>query len=112
MSWVEKSKKSKNQQSGWGGDYLGLESNDEHAESHDIFIPFKDKIYSKQGSHISLLFGTWTLVLFPHAGAQPEIFQGRRGFVELAHFDKNLSKTHERKTLLENILEFFSQRYR
>ena len=70
---------------------------DEHAESHDIFIPFKDKIYSKQGSHISLLFGTWTLVLFPHAGAQPEIFQGRGGFVELAHFDKHFVKNTRKK---------------
>ena len=46
----------------------------ERAEYHGIFIPFKDKIYWKQGSHISLLFGTWTLLLFPHAGAKPEIF--------------------------------------
>ena len=25
-----------------------------------IFIPLKGQIYSKQGSHVSLLFGTWT----------------------------------------------------
>ena len=60
-------------------------------------IPFKDKIYLKQGSHISLLFGAWTLVLFPYAGAQPEIFQGRGGFVELAHFDKHFVRNTRQK---------------
>ena len=35
-------------------------------------------------------------MLFPHAGAQPEIFQGRGGFVELGHFDKHFVK-HTRK---------------
>ena len=34
----------------------------EHAESHDNFIPFKSQI---PGSHISILFETWTLVFFP-----------------------------------------------
>ena len=29
-------------------------------EYHGIFIPFKVQIYSKQGNHISLLFGIWT----------------------------------------------------
>ena len=34
-------------------------NNNKHTEEHVIFIPFKDQIYSKQGSHVSLLFGTW-----------------------------------------------------
>ena len=77
---------------------LNKNNNDEHAETHDIyFIPFKDKIFSKQGGHISLLFGTWTLVLFPYAGAQPEIFQGRGGFLELAHFSKHFVKNTRKK---------------
>ena len=75
MSWVENRKI--NNRDG-GNDYLGLESNDEQAESHDIFIPFKDKIYSKQGSHISLLFGTWTLVLFPHEACNQKFFKAKR----------------------------------
>ena len=33
--------------------------NNKHTEYHVIFIPFKDQIYSKQGSHFSLLFGAW-----------------------------------------------------
>ena len=33
---------------------------------HVIFTPFKGQIYSKQGSHVSLMFGTWTFVLFSH----------------------------------------------
>ena len=86
---------------------VGSNNKDEHAESHDIFIPFKDKIYWKQGSHISLLFGTWTLVLFPHAGGQPEIFQGRGGFVELdKHFVKN---TRKKDPAGENFYSFFSK---
>ena len=33
-------------------------NNNKHAEYHGIFILFKGQIYWKQGSHISLLFGT------------------------------------------------------
>ena len=33
-------------------------NNNEYAEYHVIFIPFKGQIHSKQGSHVSLLFGT------------------------------------------------------
>ena len=91
---------------------LNKNDNDEHVESHDIFIPFKDRIYSKQGSHISYLFGTWTLVLFPHAGAQPEIFQGRGGFVELGHFDKHFVKNTRKKDPAGKNFGFFSPRYR
>ena len=39
---------------------LKKNNNNKHAEYHDSFIPFKGQIYSKQGSHISLLFCTWT----------------------------------------------------
>ena len=43
------------------------------------------------------------------AGAQPEIFQGRGGFVKLGHFDKHFVK-HSRKTSpAGRISEFFSQ---
>ena len=61
--------------------------------------PFKDRIYSKQGSYISLLFETWTN---HQAGAQPGIFQGRGSFVELGDFDKHFVKKNIRKKL-----EFF-----
>ena len=43
-------------------------------------------------------------MLFPHAGAEPEIFQGRRSFVE-----KHTRKAHERKALLGKTLGFFLQ---
>ena len=38
---------------------------------------------------------------------QPEIFQGRGGFVELGHFDKHFVKNTRKKVPLEKILEFF-----
>ena len=44
---------------------LNKNNNSKHAEYHVIFIPFKDKIYSKQVSQISVLFEKWTLVSFP-----------------------------------------------
>ena len=47
------------------------QKNNKHAEYHDIFIPFKGQIYLKQGSHVSFLFGTWTLVLFSHVWVKP-----------------------------------------
>ena len=32
-------------------------------------MPFKGQIYSKQGSHVSFLFGTWTFsIIFPCLG--------------------------------------------
>ena len=40
-------------------------------------------------------------------GAQPEIFQGRGGFVKLGHFDKHFFKNSRRKALQGKILEFF-----
>ena len=41
------------------------------------------------------------------AGAQPEIFEGRGGFVKLGHFDKDFIKKSRKKTPQGNILEFF-----
>ena len=41
------------------------------------------------------------------SGAQPEIFQGRGGFVELGHFEKRFVKNTRKKTPKENILELF-----
>ena len=41
-------------------------------------------------------------------GAQPEIFQGREGFVKLGHFDKHFIKKSRKKAPQEKILEFFS----
>ena len=48
-------------------------------------------------------------MLFPHVGAQPEIFQGRGGFVEQGHFDKHFVKNTQEKGPAEKILEFFLQ---
>ena len=39
------------------------------------------------------------------ADVQPEIFQGRAGFVELGYFDKHFVKN------TRNVLEVFSPRY-
>ena len=36
---------------------LNKNNNNKHAEYHGIFVLFKVQIYSKQGSHVSLLFG-------------------------------------------------------
>ena len=55
------------------------------------------------------MFGTWTLVLFPHAGVQSEIFQGRVGFVELAHFSKHFVKNTRKKGPAGKNLELFLQ---
>ena len=60
----------------------------------------------------TVLFGTWTLVLFPHAGAQLEIFQGRGGFVELWHFDKHFVKNTQKKDPAGKNFGVFSPRSR
>ena len=39
--------------------------------------------------------------------AQPEIFQGRGGFVKLGHFDKHFIKKLRKKAPQGKILEFF-----
>ena len=91
---------------------LNKNDNNEHLELHEIVIPLKDEIYSKQGSHISLLFGTRTFwVLFPNAGVQPEIFQGRGGFVELRHFDNHFVKNTRKKGPAGKNFGVFSPRY-
>ena len=47
-------------------------------------------------------------ITFIYPGAQPEIFQGRGGFMELGHFKNILSKTKEKKkNPLGKILEIF-----
>ena len=40
-------------------------------------------------------------------GAQPEIFQGGEGFMELGHFDKFFVKNTRKKVTQGNILELF-----
>ena len=87
---------------------IGSKQNEEHVEFHDIFIPFKDKIYSKQGSLFCL--GDRT-VLFSHAGAQPEIFQGSGGFIKLGHFDKHFVKNTQKKGPAGKNFGVFSLRY-
>ena len=47
------------------------------------------------------------LKLITKSGAQPEIFQGRGGFVELGHFDKLFVKNTKRKVSLRKLLELF-----
>ena len=54
---------------------------------------YHSKVGSTQNKGVRfLLFATWTLISTAHAGAQPEIFQGREGSVELGHFDKHFVK--------------------
>ena len=84
------------------------QKNEEHVESHDIFIPFEYKIYSKQGSLFCL--GDRT-VLFSHAGAQPEIFQDSGGFIKLGHFDKYFVKNTQKKGPAGKNFGVFSLRY-
>ena len=45
-----------------------------------------------------------------NTGAQPEIFQGRGGFVELGHFDKLFVK-NTKKSPAEKNFGAFSSRY-
>ena len=42
-----------------------------------------------------------------YTGVQPEIFQGRGGFMKLGHFDKNFIKKSRKKAPQGKILEFF-----
>ena len=59
---------------------------------------YHSKLRSTQKNGVTfLLFETWTLVSFPHASVQPEIFQGRGRFVEIGHFDKHLVKNTRKK---------------
>ena len=69
---------------------------------------YHSKERSTQNNGVTfLLFETWTSP-FPHAGMQPEIFQSRRGFVELGHFDKHFVKSTQKKAPLGNIFKYFS----
>ena len=75
---------------------------------------YHSKIRSTQNKRVTFHFCLGhglkgTKVLFPLEYAQPEFFQDRRGFVELGTLINISSKTCERKTLLEKILEFFLQ---
>ena len=47
----------------------------------------------------------------PKAGAQSEVFQGRRGFRELAHFDKHFVKNLRKKGFAGENFGVFSPRY-
>ena len=59
---------------------------------------YHSQVRSTQNKGVTfLLFGLWSLVSFLHAGAQPEIFQGRGGFVELGHLDKYFVKNTGKK---------------
>ena len=42
-----------------------------------------------------------------NAGAQPNIFQGRGGFVKLGHLDKHFVKNSRKKGPVGKISEFF-----
>ena len=42
-----------------------------------------------------------------NTGMQPEIFQGREGFVKLGHFDKHFVKNSRQKGPAGKISEFF-----
>ena len=50
-------------------------------------------------------------MLFPHAGAQPEIFQGRGGSVELGHFDNQFIKNTQKKDPGRKNFGVFSPKY-
>ena len=48
----------------------------------------------------------YTLCMYT-PGTQPEIFQGRGGFLKLRHFDKHFIKKVKKKGPLGKTLEFF-----
>ena len=57
----------------------------------------------------STIFTICALIKHTNSGAQPEIFQGREGFVESGHFDKYFIKKHkEKRPCKENFGSFFS----
>ena len=43
---------------------VSKQKKNENKEYHGMFISFKSHLYSKQGSPIYLLFGSWSLVLY------------------------------------------------
>ena len=66
----------------------------------------KYKPYNKPGN-ISLYINVKSNHPPNITGAQPDIFQGRGGFVKLGHFDKHFIKKSRRKATQGKILEFF-----
>ena len=50
-------------------------------------------------------------ITYIYASAQPEIFQGREGFMKLRHFDKDFLKNSRKKAPQAKILEVFFPRY-
>ena len=52
-------------------------------------------------------FGSYLGVYYILAGAQPDIFQGRGGFVELGHFDKYFAKRSRKNAPQRKNLQFF-----
>ena len=49
-------------------------NNNENTEYHGMFISFKSHLYSKQGSLIFLLFGSWSLALYLLVGVKSKFF--------------------------------------
>ena len=49
-------------------------------------------------------------ITYIYASAQPEIFQGREGFMKLGHFDKVSSELQREKAPQVKILEVFYPR--
>ena len=70
-------------------------NNNEHTEYHVIFITFKDQIYSKQGSHVSFLFGTWTFgIIFPCLGEAKvsTVNSDLTNFVDVQRLHENIKR--------------------
>ena len=72
---------------------LNKDNNNELAEYRGIFILFKGHIYSKPGSHISLLLDRWTYVLFPHIWVKPKSLLSTLTWQTSATF--NMKTLHE-----------------
>ena len=70
----------------------------------DMYL-FFEKVIKGGVSYISKIYSKANTV------AQPEIFQGRGGFVEFVHFNKHFVKNTRKKTPQGKMLEFFCPRY-
>ena len=66
----------------------------ENTECHDMFLPFKSHLNSKQGSLNLLLFGSWTLVRSSHS----DVFCRRGVLRNIAKF----TEKHLRQSLFFN----------
>ena len=62
----------------------------------------------KKNLNLRALMWHFSKVLWEIAGAQPEIFQGRGGFVKLGHFDKHFVKNSRKRAAQGKFLSFFS----